>query len=306
MKGRNFLGFQDFSRADLDLILRRSAEIKTEWKAGRPRRSLAGKSVALIFEKSSTRTRVSFDVGITQLGGHPVFLTGNELQLKRGEPIKDTARVLSRYVDAIVIRANRHEDVAEFARYAGVPVVNALTDYLHPCQILGDLLTLREAGQDLNRFKLAFIGDGNNVANSWIEAAGLFRFELAIACPEGYDPPAELVDRVREQGGQVSVVRSPAAAAAGADVLYTDVWVSMGQEQEAEKRRQVFAPYQINAALLRAAAPGCKVLHCLPAHRGEEITDEAIEGETSLVFTQAENRLHIQKGILELLLSGEG
>lgn len=306
MKGKHLLGFDDFSRDELETILGRSAVIKAEWQAGRGRASLAGKSVALIFEKSSTRTRVSFDVGITQLGGHPVFLTGNELQLKRGEPIKDTARVLSRYVDAIVIRANRHEDVVEFMRYSSVPVVNALTDLLHPCQILGDLLTIREAGYDLDRFKVAFIGDGNNVANSWIEAAGHFRFELAVACPQGYDPPAELVDRAREQGGRVAVVRSPEQAAAGADVLYTDVWVSMGQEEETAERKRVFAPYQINDRMLRTAARGCKILHCLPAHRGEEITDEAIEGEASLVFPQAENRLHIQKGILELLISGEG
>jgi len=306
VKGKHLLGFDYFSRGELETILDRSAVIKAEWQAGRGRHSLAGKSVALIFEKSSTRTRVSFDVGITQLGGHPVFLTGNELQLKRGEPIKDTARVLSRYVDAIVIRANRHEDVIEFARFSSVPVVNALTDQLHPCQILGDLLTIREAGHDLDRFKVAFIGDGNNVANSWIEAAGHFRFELAVACPEGYDPPAGLVERARAQGGRVAVVRSPEAAAAEADVLYTDVWVSMGQEEETAERKRVFAPFQINDLLLRAARPGCKILHCLPAHRGEEITDEAIEGEASLVFPQAENRLHIQKGILELLISGEG
>jgi ornithine carbamoyltransferase len=305
VKGKHLLGLNDFRRDEIETILGRSAVIKAEWKAGRGRQSLAGKSVALIFEKSSTRTRVSFDVGITQLGGHPVFLTGNELQLKRGEPIKDTARVLSRYVDAIVIRANRHEDVVEFARYSSVPVVNALTDLLHPCQILGDLLTIREAGYDLDRFKIAFIGDGNNVANSWINAAALFPFDLRLACPAGYDPDPGLRKRAEKMGARLRVLRRPEEAAEGADVLYTDVWVSMGQEQETAERKRAFAGFQIDSRLLGLAAPGCKVMHCLPAHRGEEISEEALEGERSLVFPQAENRLHIQKGIMELLLTGE-
>lgn len=302
MKGKHFLGLNDFSRAEADLILARSAEIKADLRAGRKSNSLAGKTVALIFEKNSTRTRVSFHVGVRQLGGDPLYLSGAELQLTRGEPVKDTARVLSRYVDGVVIRANRHTDVVEFAKWSSVPVINGLTDYLHPCQIMGDLLTLREAGVDLGRMKIAFIGDGNNVANSWINAAALYQFELAIACPAGYDPAPELVLRARKLGGRVSVVRAPEEAARAANALYTDVWVSMGQEAEVAERKRVFAGFQINDRLLAVAAPGCKVLHCLPAHRGEEITDEAIEGTASVVFEQAENRLHIQKGIMDLII----
>ena len=305
MKGKHLISIDEFSREELEAILAQTGRLKAELKAGRGRSSLAGKSVAMIFEKASTRTRVSFQVGIQQLGGHPVFLPGHELQLARGEPIRDTARTLSRYVDAVVIRAHRHEEVVEFARFSRVPVINGLTDLVHPCQILADLFTLREQGLDLDRLTIAWIGDGNNVACSWINASLLFRFELRLACPEGYDPNPQILERARERGARVKLTRDPQAAAAGADALYTDVWISMGQEGEKEERLKSFAGFQINDELIGLAASGAKIMHCLPAHRGEEITEEALEGEHSLVFEQAENRLHAQKAVLELLV-GQG
>lgn len=301
MKGRHLISLADFSRDEIELILERSAALKKDRQAGKAVKSLAGKSVALIFEKSSTRTRVSFQVGVFQLGGQPLFLSGSELQLSRGEPVRDTARVLSRYVDAVVIRAHRHEDVVEFARWSSVPVINGLTDLLHPCQILADLLTLKEAGVDLDRSKITFIGDGNNVACSWINAAAKFGFELVLACPQGYEPDPGIMKRAVEEGAKIELTREPGKAAAGANVLYTDVWVSMGQEKEKKKRLKDFKGYQVNSEMLGKADPRVKVMHCLPAHRGEEITDEVIEGEHSIVFDQAENRLHAQKAVLELL-----
>jgi ornithine carbamoyltransferase len=305
LKGRHLIGLEDYRREEVDHLLTHCVVLRKEWREGRGRRSLAGRSVALIFEKPSTRTRVSFEVGVAQLGGHPVVLSSEQMQLRRGEPLKDTARVLSRYVDAVVIRANHHEDVVELARWSQVPIINGLTDLLHPCQILADLFTLRQHGLDLDAIRIAFIGDGNNVANSWIDAAALYRFELAIACPAEYDPDSRLLAAARARGARVEIVRDPAEAARGADLLYTDVWVSMGQDGEADQRLEVFAGYQINERLIGLAAAGCKVMHCLPAHRGQEITDEAMEGPRSIVFEQAENRLHIQKAILDLLAGKE-
>jgi ornithine carbamoyltransferase len=304
LKGKHLLGLDDCSRDDVERILDRGAELKQGLKAGESGPSLAGKSVAMIFEKASTRTRVSFQVGLAQLGACGVFLPGHELQLSRGEPIKDTARVLSRYVDAAVIRAFRHQDVVEFARWSRVPVINGLTDLLHPCQVLSDLFTIRETGMDLDRIKAAYIGDGNNMANSWINASALFHMELRLACPQGYDPDNGILERAKSRGAKVEVFREPIKAARDADVLYTDVWVSMGQDEEKEKRSKAFAGYQISRDLVEAAASGAIVMHCLPAHRGEEITDEVIEGGHSVVFDQAENRLHVQKAILELVLPG--
>lgn len=303
MKGKDFIGLDEFSREELMLLLERSAELKRKLRHGEKTASLDGKSVAMIFEKVSTRTRVSFQVGISQLGGLPVFLTGQDLQLSRGEPIKDTARVLSRYLDAVVIRARRHEDVVELARWASIPVINGLTDLLHPCQVLADLFTIWEIGMDLDKIAVAFIGDGNNMANSWINAAAVFNFELRLACPQGYEPDAAVMEKAKKRKAEVKIIRDPALAATGADVLYTDVWVSMGQEKEKQERKNAFAGYQINQDLIKAAAPEVKVMHCLPAHRGEEITDEAIEGGHSIVFDEAENRLHVQKAILELVLT---
>ncbi len=305
MKGKDWITIDGFTKEQLLTILERCAFLKDELKNGRERNSLKGKTIAMIFEKASTRTRVSFQVGIAQLGGQSLFLANHELQLSRGEPIKDTARVLSRYVDAVIIRGNRHQDLVEFAGYSSVPVINALTDMYHPSQIIADLFSVQEAGFDLSDFKIAWIGDGNNVANSWINAAVVFGFTLDLACPEGYDPPAELLEKAQQKGAPVRVVRDPAVAAEKADVIYTDVWTSMGQEEEKKKRLADFKGFQVNKELIDSAAKGVKVMHCLPAHRGEEITDEALEGENSIVFEQAENRLHVQKAILELLLWGE-
>lgn len=305
MKGKDWISIDGFTKQQLLTILDRCAFLKDEQKNGRERNSLKGKTIAMIFEKASTRTRVSFQVGIAQLGGQSLFLANHELQLSRGEPIKDTARVLSRYVDAVVIRGNRHEDLIEFAHHSSVPVINALTDMYHPSQIIADLFSVREVGLDLSDFKIAWIGDGNNVANSWINAAVVFGFTLDLACPEGYDPPEELLEKAQQKGASVRVVRDPALAAEKAEVIYTDVWTSMGQEEEKKKRLADFKGFQVNKELIGLASKGVKVMHCLPAHRGEEITHEALEGESSIVFDQAENRLHVQKAVLELLLWGE-
>jgi ornithine carbamoyltransferase len=292
---RDFLTGEELGAFELGKLLDRAAELK----AGRRQRvgadSLAGRSVALLFERPSTRTRISFEVGVAELGGHPVVLRENEMQLSRGESVEDTARVLSRFVDAIVIRSGSHETVAELAAAAEVPVVNGLTPLHHPCQALADLLTMRERfGDDLNGLRLAYVGDGNNVARSLAilgEPAGV---EVVVAAPEGYQ---------LEEGHEVKLTGDPRAAAAGADALYTDVWISMGDEEEAQRRRADLAPFQLDGDLLAAAKDGAIVLHCLPAHPGEEITAEVLYGERSAVWDQAENRLHAQKALLETLLA---
>jgi ornithine carbamoyltransferase len=257
----------------------------------------------MIFQKASTRTRVSFEVGMARLGGHALFMSPEDTQIGRGEPIRDTGRVLSRYVDAIVIRTFAHATAADLARASTVPVINGLTDDHHPCQVLADLMTARERGVDIRRMRVGFIGDGNNVANSWVEAAHVLGFSLRVACPAGYEPSAVIRKEAGRSGrGDVRIVRDPAEAARGADVLYTDVWTSMGREAERRKRLSAFRGYCVDAALLRQAARGAVVMHCLPAHRGEEITDEVIEGPQSAVFDEAENRLHVQMAILEKLI----
>ncbi len=303
-KPNNFLDLAQWSRRDLDGVLALAAELKAD--PAKFSQSLAGKSLAMIFKKSSTRTRVSFEVGMFQLGGQAIFMSSTHTQVGRGEPLEDTARVLSRYVDGIMIRTYEHAEVETLAQYATVPVINGLTDFLHPCQVLTDIFTIQEhLGISLSGLKVAYIGDGNNMANSWINAALQFGFDLKIAAPNGYEPDAILLERVRQQaagGGKVSVVNNPLIAAQEAQVLNTDVWASMGQEEEAESRRQVFAGYQINEDLLKVAAPEAMVLHCLPAHRGEEITAETFERFQDLIFTQAENRLHVQKALLVTLL----
>ena len=303
---RDLLSFADLTRADADRLFATAARLKSDLRAGRRHLELAGRTLALIFHKPSLRTRVSFEVAMTQLGGSSIFITDREIGMGSREPVQDVARVLSGYVDGIMIRTFDHQIAVNLAKHASVPVVNGLTDWLHPCQILADMLTMIEHGLDLDRAVVAYVGDGNNVANSWIEAAGLYGLTLRIACPEGYDPDMALVAQVRNAGkGRVEIVRTPDEAADGADVLYTDVWASMGQEAEREKRLPVFRPYQINGALLDRAKPNALVLHCLPAHRGEEITDEVMEGPNSGVFPQAENRLHVQKAVLyELLVAG--
>ncbi|MGE5175486.1 MAG: ornithine carbamoyltransferase [Hyphomicrobiales bacterium] len=305
---RDLLSFADLTRADADRIFRTAVRLKADLKAGRAHRELQQKTLGLLFHKPSLRTRVSFEVAMTQLGGASIFITDKEIGMGSREPVQDVARVLSGYVDGIMIRTFDHQIAVGLARHATIPVVNGLTDWLHPCQILADLLTMLEHGLDLDRATVAFIGDGNNVANSWIEAASLYGLTVRIACPEGYDPDPNLVAQVRSSGrGRVEVLRSPEAAAEGADVLYTDVWASMGQEAEREKRLVAFRGYQVNAATLERAKPNAIVLHCLPAHRGEEITDEVMEGPHAAVFPQAENRLHVQKAVLyDLMVTGRG
>ena len=300
---RHLLRIGDLSVQDVEAILTLARVIKDKAKRGVQHRSLEGKVLAMIFEKPSTRTRVSFEVGMYQLGGLALFIDARTTQLGRGETIADTARVLSRYVDGVMIRANKHETVEEFAANSRVPVINGLTDRFHPCQILGDILTVQERWGDLRRTKVAYVGDGNNVANSWIEAAKLMGFDLVLACPEGYDPYEELI---AELPSHIRIVRDPREAVVGAHVIYTDVWVSMGQEAEEEERKRVFASYQVNDSLVKMAGPQVAVMHCLPAHRGLEITDSVLDGPHSIVLDQAENRLHVQKAILELLLGSHG
>jgi len=295
-KPRHFLTLEDCSREELLALLKRTGELK----AGIPRpgkpKPLDGRYVGMIFEKPSTRTRVSFQVGVSQLGGQAIFLNSREIQIGRGEPIPDTARVLSRYLDAIIIRTFGHEVLEEFARWSSIPVINGLSDTHHPCQILGDLFTLQEQGLDVLTMKAAWVGDGNNVANSWIEAASILGFSLKLACPVGYEPHLE------GDPEKVTLVRDPSEAVRDADVVSTDVWASMGQEDETDVRQQVFRGYQVNSELLKGAKEGVYVLHCLPAHRGEEISDEVMESPRSLVWDEAENRLHVQKAILEMLV----
>lgn len=292
MNVRHFLAISDFEADELTALLDRAARLK----AGEDRSSLTGKSLAMIFRKSSTRTRVSFEVGMTQLGGHAVFLSDRDSQIGRGETVHDTAKVLSGYVDGIMIRTFEHSEVEELARHASVPVINALTDLLHPCQVMADLQTVNEEfGPDLPGRKVAWIGDGNNMANSWINAAWRLGFELRLACPEGYDPDATILERA---GSLVTLTRNPAEAVEGADVVTTDVWASMGQESEQEEREAAFQGFIVDDALMGRADPSAIFLHCLPAHRGEEVAASVIDGPRSRIFPEAENRLHAQKAIL--------
>jgi len=301
---RDFLRLTDLDRAELLELLERAAE----WKllGSRGPRPLERRMVALIFEKASTRTRVSFEVAAQQLGAGSLMLSPRDMQIGRGEPIKDTARVMARYVDCLVVRTFEHSKIEEIARYADIPVVNALTDTCHPCQLLADLLTVRERfGVDAlvkQGLEIAWIGDGNNMANSWLEACAILGFNLRLACPEGYDPDATLLANCR---GKARVVRDPGEAARGAHVINTDVWASMGQEGEAETRKQKFKGFIVDDALVKLARPDAIVLHCLPAHRGEEITESVLEGPQSAAWDEAENRLHAQKALLELLLAGK-
>ena len=299
---RDFLAIPDFSRAELLALFDLAERMRRGEYQKKP---LAGKTLAMIFMKASTRTRVSFEVGTFQLGGHALFLSPRDVQLGRGEPIADTARVLSRYVDGIMIRTFAHQDVEELARYASVPVINGLTDMLHPCQILADLLTVRQyLGPDIEKKTVAWIGDGNNMANSWINAAYRFGFQLRIACPEGYEPADHLLERARKEASIV-LTRDPKEAIQGADVVNTDVWASMGQEGEQKKRERDFAGYTVDRGMMARAASDAIFLHCLPAHRGEEVTADVIDGPQSRVWDEAENRLHIQKAIMAVLMGGE-
>lgn len=299
---RDFLTVADLSSQEIDRLLKRAVDFKSGIDANAC--PLIGKSIGLIFEKASTRTRVSFEVGIYQLGAQSIYLTPKDIQIGRGETISDTAKVLSRYLDAVVMRTFSHDTVKEFASHASIPVINGLSDLHHPCQALADLMTIIEKKGDLSGIRLAYVGDGNNVAHSLIEAALLMGIRFSIACPRGYEPMREILDRSKASSGHsIVVMRDPEEAVSGADAVYTDVWVSMGQEEEASERRRQFRKFQVNSKLLSHARPDAIVLHCLPAHRGEEITDEVIDGRQSVVFDQAENRLHTQKALLEFLLT---
>ncbi len=301
---KHLLSLQDFAKEELVFFIERAIQLKRERQQGIAHQQLAGRTVGLIFEKPSTRTRVSFEAAMYGLGGQVIFLSARDTQLARSEPLKDMARVMSRYVDAMVVRTFGQHVVEELAAYSSVPVINALTDLHHPCQILSDIMTVHEKKGPLAELKIAWVGDGNNMANSWIQAAGKIGFELILACPEGYEPDAEILARSRAGAIRpITVVREPERAVAEADVINVDVWASMGQEEEQAERLEVFSAYQVNAALLARAPADSIVLHCLPAHRGEEITDEVLESRQCVAFDQAENKMHIHKAILEKLIA---
>jgi len=292
---QDFISIADIDRAKMEELFKLAAELKRDRNT---RRDLAGKTVAMIFHKPSLRTRVSFEVGIHELGAHPMYVTDAEIKMGQRESIYDIGKVLSRYVHGIMIRTFAHSNCTELADAADVPIINGLTDLNHPCQIMGDILTCIEHGKDPTSMVVAFIGDGNNVANSWVNAAGNLGFELRIGGPSGYEPNADLLAAARAKGSTINIINDPNDAVSGADVVYTDVWASMGQEDEAAERRKLFMPYQVNTDLVARAKDDAIVLHCLPAHRGDEITDDVMDGRHSVVFDQAENRLHAQKAIM--------
>ncbi|RJR15772.1 MAG: ornithine carbamoyltransferase [Nitrospiraceae bacterium] len=297
---KDFLTLLDLSSDEINTLLERASDLKS----GRDNSAcpLIGKSIGLLFDKTSTRTRISFQTGIYQLGAQAIYINTKDMQLGRGETIEDTARVLARYLHGIVIRTYAHSTIEKLAENADIPVVNGLTDLHHPCQALADMLTVKEKKGRLKGIRMAYIGDGNNVANSLIEAAQLTGMELVVACPHGYEPDRKILEKALSEGAKVKVITSPVEAAREADVLYTDTWISMGQEREVERRKKTFKDYQINAHLLSLSKPDAIVMHCLPAHRGEEITDEVIDSPQSVVIDQAENRLHTQKALLEMLI----
>ena len=298
MPKRDYLVFHDLSKPETQALFQLAARMKSGAYRDKP---LAGKTLGMIFAKSSTRTRVSFEVGAFQLGGHALFLSSRDIQLGRGEPIADTARVLSRYLDVLMIRTFDHQEVEDLAKFSSVPIINGLTDLHHPCQILADIFTMQEHLGGFEGKRVAWIGDGNNMANSWLDAAALLGFELRLACPEGFEPNREIYERAAKLT-KTLITEEPDEAVAGADVVTTDVWASMGQEGEADERKQAFRGYVVDEALMRLAKPSAIFLHCLPAHRGEEVTDAVIEGPQSRVFDEAENRLHVQKALIATLL----
>ena len=307
LRGKDLLSIHDLSTDEVAEILDFAAELKTMQKAGVEHKLLAGKTLGMIFEKSSTRTRVSFEVGIFQLGGTGLFLSSKDLQLGRGEPIKDTARVLSRYLDGIMIRTFEQAKVEELAKFAKIPVINGLTDLLHPCQVLTDLLTIREhKGKNFRALKMAYVGDGNNMTNSYLYGAAKVGMTLAVATPENYKPNQKVFDNAladaEETGANLSWTVDPVEAVRDADIIATDTWASMGQEAEHDARKKIFAPYQVNKNLLSHASKNAIVLHCLPAYRGEEITDDVLEDNAHVIFDEAENRLHTQKAIMALTM----
>ena len=308
MRGKDLLSIHDLSVDEVQEILDLAARLKTLQKAGIEHKLLVGKTLGMIFEKSSTRTRVSFEVGIFQLGGTGLFLSSKDLQLGRGEPIKDTARVLARYLDGIMIRTFAQSTVEELAKFADIPVINGLTDLLHPCQVLTDLLTISEhKGKNFRALKMAYVGDGNNMTNSYLYGAAKVGMTLAVATPKGYKPNQTVFENAladaEETGAKLSWTEDPADAVKDADIIATDTWASMGQEAEHDARKKIFAPYQVNKSLLRGASKNAIVLHCLPAYRGEEITDEVLEDNAHVIFEEAENRLHTQKAIMALTMA---
>jgi len=301
---RDFLSLTDLTKEEIFEILELSRELKEKLKRGEEHRFLLGRSMVMVFQKPSARTRVSFEVGMHQLGGYSIYLAPKDVQAGQREPIADLARALSRYCDVIVARMFGHEDILELAEYATVPVINGLTDLLHPCQVLSDIFTIWEKRGNLDNLHVAFVGDGNNVCNSWINLAARVPMRLTLGVPHGYEPDREILAMAKKCGvSEIEIYHNPNMAVKGADVVYTDVWTSMGQEREAERRREDFRDFQVNDLLLRHANEDCFVMHCLPAHRGEEITDSIIEGPQSIVFDQAENRLHVQKALLVKLLA---
>lgn len=301
---KSLLRITDLTKKEIDSLLKKTKLLKERGKKGIPYTPLLGKTLCLVFEKASTRTRLSFEVAMRQLGGSSIFISQRESQIGRGEPIKDTARVLSRYVDGVVIRTYSQESLEEFAQFSSVPVINGLTDLRHPCQILSDIYTVFEKKGEFQDLKFAWIGDGNNMANSWVDAASKLNLNLVLACPKGYEPDKEILKQaLNKPESRITITSDPFEAAKGADVLNTDVWTSMGQEKENAERLKAFKDYQLNESLLAKAKKDCLVMHCLPAHRGEEITNDVLEGDNSVVFDQAENRLHMQKAILEWLLA---
>ncbi|GIP06927.1 ornithine carbamoyltransferase [Paenibacillus lautus] len=307
LKGRDMIELDEYSTEEIQFLLDSAIEIKRKQKNGEVYQPLKGKTIGLIFEKSSTRTRVSFEAGMFQLGGHALFLSKNDIQLGRGEPISDTAQVMSRYLDGLMIRTFGHDNVVNLAKYASIPVINGLSDMAHPCQVLADLQTVLEHKGKLKGLKMAFIGDGNNMAHSLLIGGAKMGMHVAVASPKGYEADASIVKLSEEiaaqTGGKITITQNPLEAAKDADVIYTDVWASMGFEEEQAQREAAFADYQVNEELVKAAKPDYLFLHCLPAHRGEEVSEGVIDGANSVIFDQAENRLHAQKALMVALMA---
>ena len=306
MKGKSLASLYDLTREEIEQILKTSELLKLQLLRGQERALLKGKTLAMIFEKPSTRTRVSFEVGMWQLGGYPLYLSANDLQLGRGETIADTAQVLSRYVDGIMARVFAHQTILDLVKYSRVPVINGLSDFTHPCQGLADLFTIYEKKGRFSGLRLAYVGDGNNVAHSLLYGCSKVGMDIIIASPKGYEPHPDVVSQAKKEakrnGGEVKVTNDPKEAVKGADIVYTDVWASMGKEKEREERIKIFKPYQVNGNLVKGAKGDYIFMHCLPAHRGEEVTEEVADSKNSIIFDQAENRLHTQKAIMAMIM----
>lgn len=303
---KDILTLLDLAGEDFEVLFKRAIELKQMYKNGVKDRPLSGKTLGLIFEKPSTRTRLSFEAAMVQLGGTPIFISAKDTQIARNEPVRDTARVLSRYLDGLVIRTYSQELLKEFAEFTDIPVINALTDLFHPCQVLSDIMTVIEYKGDYKNVKIAWVGDGNNVAHSWINAAAVLGLDLVLACPDGYSPNKDVMEMALERGvGNIVITSDPVEAVKNADVIYTDVWASMGQEKEQDRRKSIFEAFQVDRTLVKNAAKDVIVMHCLPAYRGEEISENVLEGPNSVVWDQSENKLHMHKAILEVLMKGD-